>query len=186
MHKLFAGLFGLIVLFFIAIHPSEMVAQSAGFGSVSGIVLDSSGSAVPNAKVVVENSSKGIRRELTTSPQGDFNAPGLVPSPGYEVHVTAAGFAGYEVKDVTVAVGESVTIKATMNVSSSATTVEVTGVAGVIDTTKTDVSQLVTTKQIMDLPINGRRVDSFVLLTPGVTSDGACYHSEALPAATAF
>jgi len=164
---------GLIALFLIAMHPVAMYAQSAGFGAVSGTVLDSSGSAVPNARVVVENPSKGIRRELTTSGGGEFSVPNLVPAPGYQVHVTASGFAGYEVKDLIVVVGENVTVKAILSIASAATAVEVTGEATAIDTTKTDVSQLVTTKQIVDLPINGRRVDSFVLLTPGVTSDGA-------------
>ncbi|HME05933.1 MAG TPA: TonB-dependent receptor [Bryobacteraceae bacterium] len=168
-----AGFVGLIALFFIVMHPVGMFAQSAGFGTVSGVVLDSSGSPVPGAKIVIENASKGIRRELTTTADGNFNAPGLVPASGYEVHVTAAGFAGYDVTDVTVAVGESVTINAALTVASAATTVDVTAEAPVIDSTKTDVSQLVTSKQIVDLPINGRRVDSFVLLTPGVTTDGA-------------
>ena len=173
MQRISAGLLGLIAFFFIAMDPVGMFAQSAGFGSVSGVVLDITGSVIPGAKVVVENASKGIRRELTTSAGGDFNAPGLVPASGYEVHVTAAGFAGYDVKNVTVTVGESVTINASLTVSSAATTVDVTGEAPVIDSTQTDVAQLVTTRQIVDLPINGRRVDSFVLLTPGVTSDGA-------------
>jgi Carboxypeptidase regulatory-like domain len=167
------GLLGLPALFLIAMHPVMVFAQSAGFGAVSGVVLDSTGSAIPNAKVVVENSSRGIRRELTTTNEGDFNAPGLVPASGYRVRVTAAGFAGYDVNDVTVAVGESVTITANLTVASSSTAVDVTAEAAAIDSTKTDVSQLVTTRQIVDLPINGRRVDSFVLLTPGVTSDGA-------------
>ena len=41
-----------------------------------------------------------------------------------------------------------------------------------MDDTKTDVSQVIDSQQILDLPINGRRVDNFVLLTPGVTNDG--------------
>ena len=41
-----------------------------------------------------------------------------------------------------------------------------------VEDTKTDISQVVNSQQIIDLPINGRRVDNFVLLTPGVTNDG--------------
>src|SRR5262249_56809651 len=57
--------------------------------------------------------------------------------------------------------------------ASAATTVEVTAVASGVEDTKTDVSQVVNSTQIMELPINGRRVDSFVLLTPAVVPDGA-------------
>jgi len=49
----------------------------------------------------------------------------------------------------------------------------VTAQAVLVEDTKTDVSQLVNTRQILELPINGRRVDSFVLLTPAVVPDGA-------------
>ena len=44
--------------------------------------------------------------------------------------------------------------------------------AATVQDTKTDVSQVIDSTLIQDLPINGRRVDSFVLLTPGVTNDG--------------
>ena len=158
--------------FFLILAASSLFGQGSGFGSISGVVQDASGAVIPNAKVVVENSSKAIHRELTTTAAGMFSAPALVPAAGYQVNITAAGFAGYEVKDVTVAVGETVTLNPLLSVSSAATQVEVTAEATTVDTSKTDVSQVVTTRQIVDLPINGRRVDSFVLLTPGVTTDG--------------
>ncbi len=146
--------------------------SSAGFGGISGVVTDASNSSVPNAKVVVDNSSKGIHRELTTNAAGAFAAPNLVPAEGYRVIVSLPGFANYEVKSITVSVGETVTLSPVLTISSSSTQVEVTGQAHAIDESKTDVSQVISSKQILDLPINGRRVDSFVLLTPGVTNDG--------------
>ncbi|MBV8819030.1 MAG: TonB-dependent receptor, partial [Acidobacteriaceae bacterium] len=89
------------------------------------------------------------------------------------VTVSAAGFNAYEVKDVTVSVGQNVTLHPILAVSGSATQVQVVAEAPVIDSTKTDVSQVIGSRQILDLPINGRRVDTFVLLTPGVTQDGS-------------
>ncbi|MDQ2776302.1 MAG: TonB-dependent receptor [Acidobacteriota bacterium] len=145
--------------------------NTAGTASISGTVIDPSGSAVPGASVVVENPSKGIRRELSTTDSGVFNVPALVPAPGYTVNITKPGFARYEVKDVALTVGSTVNLNASLSVSSSATQVEVTSEAPIVDTVKPDVSQLVSSRQILDLPINGRRVDNFVLLTPGVTSD---------------
>ncbi len=164
--------FSLVLLILFILSACCLLAQSSGFGTISGVVLDASGALVPNAKVVIENESKGIRREMETTAAGSFNAPALVPASGYRVSITASGFAGYDVKDITVSVGETVTLSATLTVSASATAVEVTAEAPVIDSTKTDVSQVVTSRQIVDLPINGRRVDAFVLLTPGVTTDG--------------
>lgn len=156
----------------VALLAPATYGQSAGFGSISGVVQDAQGAVIPNAKVVVENPSKAIRREMLTTASGTFNAPALVPASGYSVIVSNQGFANYKVADITVVVGETVTINAMMQVASATTAVEVTGSASLVDSTKTDVSEVVTSKQILDLPINGRRVDSFVLLTPGVTSDG--------------
>lgn len=117
------------------INSSLSGQSSAGFGGISGIVQDASGSVVPNAKVVVANEAKAIRRELITTASGDFNAPNLVPASGYTVIIAVPGFNAYEVKDITVSVGENVTLRPILTVSGAATQVEVTAAAPVIDAT---------------------------------------------------
>jgi len=147
----------------------QATAASAG---ISGSVHDPSGSSVPNAKVVITNTEKGITRTLSTNESGIFTAPALTPASGYAVEVTAPGFGGWQTKDVVLEVGQNVNLTINLNVSAAATQVEVTAEAPLVENTKTDVSQVVNERQIMELPINGRRVDSFVLLTPGVSNDG--------------
>jgi outer membrane receptor protein involved in Fe transport len=148
-------------------------AQSvAGLGAISGTVRDASGAAVPNAQVVVANESKGIRRSLTTTEAGVFTAPSLVPATGYSVTVNSQGFNAYEAKDIQVLVGQNVNLEVELGVAGTTTQVQVEATAPIVDSTKTDVSQVVGTIQIQDLPINGRRVDSFVLLAPAVVADG--------------
>ena len=122
--------------------------------------------------MVVENEAKGIRRTLETNGDGIFNAPALVPASGYKVTVNKAGFAPYEQTEVTVLVGEDVDLPISLGVGTEATQVTVESRAPIVEDTKSDVSQVVDSKQILDLPINGRRVDSFVLLTPAVVPDG--------------
>ncbi len=161
------------LLLLLCLGSSSVFAQAvAGLAGISGTVRDASGSAVPAATVVVANESKGIRRSLETNGSGLFTAPALVPSDGYMVTVSKAGFATHEVKQVVLTVGQNLDLNITLGVSASATQVDVTAEAPVVDDTKTDVSQLVDSRQIVDLPINGRRVDSFVLLTPAVVPDG--------------
>jgi hypothetical protein len=142
-----------------------------GFGTISGVVQDSSGAVIPGAKVVIDNVSKGIHREMETTGGGVFNAPALVPAPGYSVKISKASFGNYEAKNITVTVGENVNLSPVLGVS-TASSVEVTGEAPIVDQTKTDNSNIVNSQEILDLPINGRRVDSFVVGSPGVTSDG--------------
>ena len=151
---------------------APVFAQSAGgVAGISGVVRDASGASVPNAKVVVSTESQGTVRALLTNNDGIFTAPALDPGPGYKVSVTASGFSTYEATNIVLKVGQNVDLRVALAVGQSATQVDVTAEAPVMDDSKVDVSTVVDTKSIQDLPIDGRRVDSFVLLTPGVTND---------------
>ncbi|HZQ55216.1 MAG TPA: carboxypeptidase regulatory-like domain-containing protein [Bryobacteraceae bacterium] len=160
----------LAVLICSAVSLNGFGQAAAGVGGISGTVTDSTGAVVPDATVTVSNPQLGIRRDLKTTGGGVFSAPALVPSSGYSVTITAPGFAEFKQENIVVQVGQTVTIPARLAVASATTRLEVTEVAPV--DIKTDVSQNVNENQIKNLPINGRRVDSFVLLTPGVVPDG--------------
>src|SRR4051794_22462292 len=135
-------------------------AQVAGMGAISGAVRDASGAVVPDAQVVVANDAKGIHRTIRTTDAGVFAATALVPAAGYAVTVTKQGFNIYEVKDVQVQVGQNVDLSVLLTIAGAVTEVSVDAVAPIVDSTKTDVSQVIDSTQIQDLPINGRRVDS--------------------------
>ncbi len=145
---------------------------TAGLGSVSGTVRDATGAVIPGATVVVANDEKGIKRTMSSTDAGVFAAPALVPSPGYKITVTKQGFAEYEIKDFTILVGQNVDFKVALQIGASSTKVDVTAEAPMVEDTKTGVTATVGSEQIDNLPINGRRVDSYVLLTPAVTNDG--------------
>jgi hypothetical protein len=152
--------------------PASVFAQAAGgVAGISGTVHDASGSAVPNAKVVISSASQGRVRSITSNAAGEFAAPSLIPGPGYQVTVTATGFSTYDLKDIDLQVGQNLGLNISLQVGTSTTQVEVTATATMVDDTKNDVSTVVSGQQIQELPVNGRRVDSFVLLTPGVSND---------------
>lgn len=88
------------------------------------------------------------------------------------VRVTAAGFTPFEQTNVSVTVGSAANVIAQLKVGQVSDSVTVSDSALLLDTTKTSEVDLVDRKQIQDLPINGRRVDQFALLSPGVTRDG--------------
>jgi outer membrane receptor protein involved in Fe transport len=159
-----------LVLFLITV--TAFAQSQAGLGSIGGIVQDASGAVVPGAKVIVANESNGISRTLTTNEQGVFLAPSLPPATGYSVVVEAAGFNRHEQKDLELQVGQQINLPVVVAVQGSTQTVEVTAAAPIVDSSKTDVSQVVGSSQIQELPINGRRVDSFVQLAPAVVPDG--------------
>lgn len=162
----------LIALTIAAIGTTMEAQVTAGTGAISGTVRDASGAAVPNATVVVSNETNGITRNLTTSNGGVFAAPALTPTTGYMIKVTAPGFAPFETRNIQVQVGQNVDIAVNLSVTAATTAVDVTAAAPIVDDTRTDVQQVINQQQIDDLPINGRRADTFALLTPGVTTDG--------------
>ncbi|MBZ5723377.1 MAG: TonB-dependent receptor [Acidobacteriia bacterium] len=155
------------------VYSAGAFAQAvAGLGAISGTVRDASGAVVPDATVVVANESKGIRRTMQTTDAGVFAAPALVPASNYSLTVTRQGFATWEAKDFEVLVGQTVDFRINLQVTTATTKIEVTAEAPLVEDTKSGVSQVVTQQQIDQLPINGRRADTFVLLTPAVTPDG--------------
>jgi len=151
--------------------PASVFAQAGGVAGISGTVTDASGAAVPNAKVVISSATQGQIRSIASNGAGVFTAPSLIPGPGYQVTVTATGFTPYDVKDIDLEVGQNLDLNVKLQVGAGTTQVEVSATATMVDDTKNDVSTAVDNQQIQELPVNGRRVDSFVLLTPGVSND---------------
>lgn len=153
-------------------HSSNLFSQSAGFGTISGVVQDPTGARVPGAAVSISNESRGVVRTLVSNEAGAFSASALVPAPGYTVTVRLAGFRDYNARNIDLQVGQEIGLDVVLGVAGTETTVVVVESAPVVDSTKTEVSQVVTSAQIQELPINGRRVDSFILLTPAAVPDG--------------
>ncbi len=146
-------------------------AQTAGFGSISGTATDPSGAVVPGAAITVHNEDTGVNRSFQTNDSGIYVAAFLPPG-NYDVVVAKAGFASLDRKALTVQVGRNLSINFAMTVATGTQTVEVTAAAPIIDPDKTEFSQEVSQNMVSNLPIVGRRWDNFVLLTPGVTTDG--------------
>ena len=162
----------IVVVWLILGAPYAFSQSVAGLGAVSGTVRDASGAVIPGANVVISNETKGIKRSIQTTDAGVFAAPALVPSPGYSLIVTKPDFVNFEVKDFEILVGQTVDFKVSLQIAAAATEIVVTAEAPLVENNKSGVSAVVGKSQIDDLPINGRRVDSFVLLTPAVTNDG--------------
>lgn len=145
--------------------------SAAGLAAISGVVRDPSGAVVADAKVVIGSDSQGTIRAVTTNSGGVFSAPALQPGPRYRVTVLATGYATYEALDLDLQVGQNLNLNVNLTVGRSVAIIDVMVPGAAVQDTKTDVSQVIDSNLIQDLPINGRRVDSFVLLTPGVTND---------------
>ncbi|MBV9504886.1 MAG: TonB-dependent receptor, partial [Acidobacteriia bacterium] len=165
-----AGLFSLLL-------PGIGISQTAATGTITGSILDPSAAAVPQATVRVHSEATGIDRTFVTNEAGIYAAAFLQPG-AYEVSAGKAGFATVVRKDLTVEVGRTLVVDFSLAVAATQSTVAVTAQEEFADPEKTEMSQVVSSDLVTNLPIVGRRWDNFVLLTPGVTTDGALvsYH----------
>ncbi len=87
--------------------------------TLSGAITDPSGAAIPQAQVLIRNSSTGLSTVATTNTDEFYSAPNLLPG-AYTVTVTAAGFATVVQTNVTLAVGEKQALQVAMKVGQSA------------------------------------------------------------------
>ena len=156
----------------LAVTSQCAFAQGAGSGTITGTVTDPSGSVVPGASVAIRNIDTNNERKTETSDGGVYTAAFLQPG-RYEVRASKSGFTAVVRKDVTLQVGQQLSIDLAMSVQTTQTEVTVTGAGEVVDPEKTEVSQVISESAVSNLPIAGRRWDAFVLLTPNVTTDGS-------------
>ncbi|HVS80893.1 MAG TPA: carboxypeptidase regulatory-like domain-containing protein [Pyrinomonadaceae bacterium] len=158
-------------LLVLAVCALSAMAQSTVTGAISGTVMNPNKEVVTGATVTAKNNGTNKEATATTDDNGGFKVTNLDPGT-YTVTVNASGFAPYTNEGVTVEVGRSTPLDVGLSLQGVTSTVQVTSEAPVINTSQQDFATNVNQTSINELPINGRRASSFVLLTPGVVSDG--------------
>lgn len=128
-------------------------------------ITDPTGAVIPGVNVTVTNSQTGAKRTDVTESHGLSVIPGLAPG-AYDVTASAQGFAPRKFS-VTLSVGQIASLPVSMAVSVKEQVLVQETIQGV-DTEKAEVSQVIDTPKISDLPISGRDFIDFVLLTPSV------------------
>ena len=141
-------------------------AVSVNGGSIQGTITDNSGAVVPGASVTVTGTDTGSKASVTTDSKGFWSLGPLNPG-NYQVSVTAAGFQKTEVKTV-IHTGTATSGSFKLTVGSSAQTVEVNAGAVQLNTDQAGVSDVITSQQIQNLPVNGRNFLDLAQIEPGV------------------
>src|SRR2546428_7030882 len=158
--------FGIVALLCVL---GALAASAQEAGVILGVVKDTSGGVVPNAKITVTNADTSASRTVTTGDDGAYRVPGLQPG-HYSVKIEASGFQTQTVTGLTLNVAEELTSNATVPVGTSTQEVTVTGEAPVINTTTSSLGNLINDQTISELPMNGRNYTDLTLMTPGVVS----------------
>ncbi len=160
----------LLLALFSAVFVNGSLLFGQANGSFSGTVSDKTGSVVSGASVKVTSPSTGFSREAKTDGSGHYTIP-LLPVSNYTVHVEAQGFQPSERKDITLQVDEQREVDFALNPGTVTETVEVTGTEVAVETSNATLGQVITSKQVAELPLNGRNFVQLATLTPGTVQE---------------
>ena len=155
-----------LVVLIVAAFGSVALTQEA---TIVGSVTDPTGAAVPNASITITNTETGIVRTVATAQDGQYVAPELRIG-HYQLKVQATGFKAGEQKDILLQVGDRVRLDFKLEVGNTQETITVEANAIAVQTDSGEVSSLVTSKQVSDLPTNGRTLYNLYSLAPGAVS----------------
>jgi outer membrane receptor protein involved in Fe transport len=168
-HIYVASLLLVVGLFF----QVTISAQTETTTGVHGIVsAESSGGAIAGARILVRNDAIQVRREAITDREGRFAVYGLAPGSGYEIIVEAEGFRQSANGDVRLVSGSALTLNVALELSAIKETVMVTDETPAVVTDAPEISQVVDTRRVNELPSNGRSINRFALLDPHVRNTG--------------
>ena len=136
--------------------------------SILGRVTDPSGAAVVGADVTIDSITRGLTRHATTNEAGFFTAPGLDPGE-YNVSVEQFGFKKNVRSNVDLRINQKLTLDFTLEIGAASETVTVAGQTPVVDSASATLGTVISQRQIVDLPLNGRNYAQLAYLIPGVT-----------------
>lgn len=147
-------------------NPRDLLAQTEA--TISGTIKDPSGAVLPGVNVQVKNLETALTREGTTNENGRYRFV-LLPLGNYTITASLPGFATLTRSGIRLGVGQELDVDLEMKVGQVTETVEVTEEAPIVETTRSENTQIINRRSISDLPVNGRDFTDFVLLTPSAT-----------------
>ena len=154
------------LFFFLLSMPLAGSLWGQTTGSFSGTVTDPAGAGVPDAKVTVKSSQIDLSRTTNSNAQGEYLVP-LLPPGTYDFDVSAKGFQTYVRTNVILNVNQSERVDIQLVVGKIEQKVIVSGTETEVDTSTPTLSQVIDTREVNNLPLNGRNFLQLTVLVPG-------------------
>jgi hypothetical protein len=146
-----------------------LVWASVG-GSISGTVKDSSGAVIPKAVVTALNIETGVQQSVATDTTGAYTFP-ILPIGHYEVSVAHPGFKPYQRTGIEIDANSVLLLDAVLQVGEQTDAVTVNESAVHVETSSTQMGELITGAQMTSVPLNGRSYTDLLALQPGVAPE---------------
>lgn len=158
---------GLLVA--IAGFPALSRAQQVATATINGTVADATGAVIPGAKVTLQNIATNVERSTSTNGSGYYTLLNILPG-RYTLTVSKEGFRTITQPTFDLAVNQTTSLDFTLQVGETTQKVTVEAVAGGIQTSTSELGTVITTRSVMNLPLNGRNFTQMLNLTPGVST----------------
>ena len=149
---------------------SVLPALAQTQASISGVIHDPSGAVIPGVTITVTNPATNFVRSAISNEAGVYNFPALQPG-RYALTAKQPGFKE-TTQEFELAVSQRAELNLAMEVGASTQSVTVAANAVLLETASSDVSNLRTRQQVVDLPLNNRNFTNLVQLAPGVNNHG--------------
>jgi hypothetical protein len=151
--------------------PGLALAQSqATTAEINGRIIDSQGGVLPGVTVAATSPQTGYMRETVSNVEGLFSLP-LLPPGTYDVTAELSGFATFRQPGVRATVGATITLNPTLAVAGVQEVITVEAATPLVETGSSIRTNTVDEEAIRNLPINGRRFQDFLTLTPTAQVD---------------
>ncbi len=146
---------------------SVAVAQSSG-GIFRGEVRDASDAVVPQARIIIRSNDSGMEAVAASNGEGLYITPTLIPG-SYSLTTTKSGFKTEVFGPVTLPVNQIVRVDFRLDVGAVSEAVQVEAAAAqLLATESAEVSQIIGSKQVSEIPLNGRQWQQLISLSAGV------------------
>lgn len=145
--------------------------------SITGVVRDSSGSVLAGAQLTLTNLDTAVTHKAESNGAGNYLFLSIQPG-SYSLTTTAAGFQTSEVPRVTLAVGQTATFDINMQVGALRQTVVVEASGELLQQSTAEVGAVISSKQVVDIPLNGRNFTQLLSLAPGVAPISVSQNSD--------
>jgi hypothetical protein len=141
-------------------------------GTIQGTVNDAAGATVPNASVKAFDQTKNVVvRETTTNREGVFNLTPLLPGQ-YSIRIQSPGFKELRSNDITLDQTQVLSLGVlALQVGQTSDSILVESQVSAVETTTSQKSFVITSKEVTELPLNGRDFQSLMRTLPGVVSN---------------
>ena len=159
----------LLLVICFAILPTVLFGQVTG--SILGVVRDASGAVIQGARVTVTNLNTNMTHETTSDVSGQYRMLALPTGP-YKVEAAFSGFQTFVSTGIVLTVDEQHRVDIELKVGTSEQFTTVTATAVQVETTNTQLGDVIDQKKILDLPLNGRSYIDLFGLQPGVAPVG--------------